>query len=100
MAMTKRDLYNAKNAGQKIEEGMTIDVVAVGTFADKDKDGHDVTVVALSSKSGEIYTTISGTIANSIDLLEDIINDEKEVTVKVIKNKSNGGREFYQLQII
>ena len=98
--MTKRDLFNAKNAGRKIEEGMVIDVVGVGEFPDKDKDGHDVTVTALKSKTGEIYTTISATVNNSIDLLDDIIADDNEVTVKVIQNISNSGREFYQLQII
>lgn len=98
--MTKRELFNAKNAGHKIEEGMVIDVVSVGTFPDTDKDGHEVTVVALSGKDGVIYTTISGTIASSISLLEDIIAEDKEVKVKVIKNKSNSGRDFYQLQIV
>lgn len=98
--MTKRELFNAKNAGQKVEAGMTIEVVSVGQFADKDKDGHDVTVTAMVDKAGTVYTTISATIGNSIDLLEDILADDGSVTVKVVQNVSNGGREFYQLQII
>lgn len=98
--MTKRELFNAKNAGHKIEAGMVIDVVSVGTFPDTDKDGKEVTVVALTDKDGVIYTTISGTIASSISLLEDIISDENEVKVKVLMNKSLSGREFYQLQIV
>lgn len=98
--MTKRELFNAKNAGQKIEKGMTLEVVSLGQFADKDKDGNDVTVTALACKNGDIYTTISATIGNSIDLLEDILNEEGSVTVKVNESKSNSGRSFYQLQII
>lgn len=98
--MTKRELFNAKNAGQKIEKGMIIDVVSIGQFPDKDKDGNDVTVTCLASTDGNIYTTISATIGNSVDLLEDILADEGKVTVKVNESKSNSGRSFYQLQII
>lgn len=98
--MTKRELFNAKNAGQKIEKGMTLTVVSTGQFADKDKDGNDVTVTALACKDGSIYTTISATIADSMDLLDDILSEEGEVTVKVNESKSNSGRSFYQLQII
>lgn len=98
--LSKKDLFNAKNAGQKIEAGMEIVVVGVGCFPDTDKDGHDVVVTALKDEDGSIYTTISATINNSIDLLDDIISDEERVHVRVIQNTSNSGREFYQLQII
>lgn len=98
--MTKRELFNAKNAGCKIEAGMTFTIVNVGTFKDVDKDGHDVTVTAMVTKDGSIYTTISATVANSIDMLDDIIADDGEVTVKVNKSTSNSGREFFQLQIV
>lgn len=98
--MTKRELFNAKNAGKKIEAGLHINVVSVGTFQDTDKDGHEVTVTALQDKDGNIYTTISATINSSIDLLEDIIADEGSVEVVVNESTSNNGRSFYQLQII
>ena len=98
--LSKKALFNAKNAGKKVENGITIDVVNVGTFEDKDKDGHDVTVSVLESKDGEVYTSISATIAASIDMLDDILKDEGTVTVQVVQNKSNNNREFYQLQII
>lgn len=98
--MTKKELFNAKNAGQKIEKDMIIEVVSLGQFEDKDKDGNDVTVTCLASIDGNIYTTISATIGNSIDLLEDILEDEGTVKVKVNQSKSNGGRDFYQLQIL
>lgn len=98
--MTKRDLFNAKNNGQKIENGLVIEVAEVGSFQDTDKDGNNVTVSALKTPGGDIYTSISATIANSLDMLSDIIADEGAVKVKVVQNKSNGGREFYQLAII
>ena len=33
--LNKIDLFNAKNAGTPIEAGLVMDVVAVGTFPDK-----------------------------------------------------------------
>ena len=98
--LTKKELFNAKNSGTSIEKDMTIDVVGVGTFDDKDKDGHDVKVSVLVAKDGTVYTTISATVSNSIDMLGEIIDEEGSVTVKVNQSKSNNGREFYQLQII
>lgn len=98
--MTKVELFNAKNAGKKIEKGMQIDVVNVGTFPDVDKDGHDVTVVALKSPTGDIYTTISGTIAKSIDLLNEVLEEQGTVSVLVNEGTSNNGREFFTLQIV
>ena len=98
--MNKVQLFNAKNAGKKIEKGMQIEVVNVGTFADVDKDGHDVTVVALESKKGDIYTTISGTIAKSVDLLNEVLEEQGSVKVMVNEAESNSGRAFYTLQIV
>lgn len=98
--MTKKELFNAKNAGQKIEKGMHINVVSCGQFDDTDKDGNAVTVTALQDKSGAIYTTISATIGSSIGLLEEIIAEDGSVEVVVNENTSNGGRAFYQLQIL
>lgn len=98
--MTKRELFNAKNCGNKMEAGMEIEVKAVGTFEDHDKDGNDVTASALVSTDGSVYTAISATIADSLALLDEIISEEGAVTVKVIEGTSGAGRKFKQLQII
>lgn len=98
--MTKRELFNAKNSGKKIEKGMKIDVTAVGTFDDVDKDGNSVKAFALVSTDGNVYTGISATISSSLDMLEEIIKEEGTVTVEVIESVSNGGRTFKQLQIL
>lgn len=98
--MTKRELFNAKNNGKAIEKDLVIDVVSVGQFNDVDKDGHDVVVTALADKNGDIFTTISATVGNSIELLSEILDEEGSVTVRVNQSKSNGGRDFYQLEII
>ena len=98
--MTKKALFNAKNNGHKIENGLHIECVNVGTFSDKDKDGNDVIVTALEDKDGTVYTSISATVAQSVDLLEDIISEEGTVTVVVNESTSNGGRKFYQLSVL
>lgn len=98
--MTKIELFNAKNNGKKLEAGMKIEVKAVGTFPEHDKDGNDVTASALVSTDGNVYTAISSTIADSLELLDEIIAEEGAVTVEVIVGTSNAGREFKQLQII
>lgn len=98
--MTKKELFNAKNSGKKLEAGMKVEVKAVGTFADHDKDGNDVTASALVATDGNVYTAISSTIADSLDLLDEIIQEEGAVTVEVVVSTSNSGREFKQLQIV
>ena len=98
--MTKKELFNAKNNGQKIEKDMHIKVVSVGSFDDTDKDGNPVKVSALMDKDGSIYTSISATIYNSLSLLEDIISDEDEVEVVVKESTSNGGRKFFMLEVL
>lgn len=35
--LTKKELFNAKASSQKIEKGLQIDVVNVGSYADTDK---------------------------------------------------------------
>lgn len=98
--MTKRELFNAKNSGQKLEAGMVVEVKAIGTFEDTDKDGNDVTASALVSTDGNVYTAISATIASSLELLDEIIQDEGAVKVKVTEGTSASGRVFKQLQIL
>lgn len=99
-SLTKRDLFNARNAGNKLESGLTLTVVAVGQFEDTDRDGKPVKVSVLKDNDGTVYTTISGTIADSLNDLGDIIDDEGKVEVTVVTKKSQSGREFFQLQII
>lgn len=98
--MTKKELFNAKNSGKKLEADMTIRVVSVGQFEDTDKDGNPVTATALVAEDGNVYTCISSTVASSIELLSEIIDEEGTVDVKVVEGTSNNGRKFKQLQIL
>ena len=98
--LSKKELFNAKASSQKIENGLQIDVVNVGSYADTDKNGNPVTVSVLVDKDGTVFTSISKTINETLDMLEDIISDDGHAVVEICENTSNSGRKFYQLMII
>lgn len=98
--LTKKELFNAKASSRKIEKGLQIDVVNVGEYADTDKDGNPVTVSVLVDKDETVFTSISKTVNEAIDMLEDIISDEGHVLIEVRENTSNNNRKFYQLMIV
>lgn len=98
--LSKKELFNAKASGQKIEKGLQIDVVNVGSYADTDKDGDPVEVSVLVDKNGSVFTSISKTINEILDMLEDIISDDGHAVVEVCENTSNSGRKFYQLMLV
>lgn len=98
--LSKKELFNAKASGQKIEKGLQIDVVNVGSYADTDKDGNPVDVSVLVDKNGSVFTSISKTVNETLDMIEDIIADDGHAVVEVCENTSNSGRKFYQLMLV
>ena len=98
--LSKKDLFNAKASSKKIEKGLQIDVVDVGEFADTDKDGNPVKVSVLVDKDGAIFTSISKTVNETLDMLEDIISDDGHAIIEVCENTSKNGRKFYQLMVL
>lgn len=98
--LSKKELFNAKASGQKIEKGLQIDVVNVGSYADTDKDGNPVEVSVLVDKNGSVFTSISKTVNEALDMVEDIISDDGHAVVEVCENTSNSGRKFYQLMLV
>lgn len=98
--LSKKELFNAKSSGHKIEKGLQIDLVNVGSYSDTDKDGNPVDVSVLVDTNGLVYTSISKTIYESLDMLVDIISDDGHVFVEVCENTSNSGRKFYQLMMV
>lgn len=97
--LSKKELFNAKASSQKIAKGMQIDVVNVGEYGDTDKDGNAVMVSVLVDKDGTVFTSISKTVNETLDMLEDIIMDDGHALIEVCENTSNSGRNFYQLMI-
>ena len=99
MELTKKDLFNAKNSSKQLEDGLMLKVLAVCTMQDIDKDGDTIEVGVLKTEDG-IYSTISSTVINSLDMLSDIIADDGEVDVAVRVGTSKSGRDFFMLEII
>ena len=98
--LSKKELFNAKASSQKIAEGLKIDVVNVGEYADTDKDGNPVTGSVFVDKDGTVFTSISKTVNEMLDMLDDIISDDGHALIEVCENTSNNGRKFYQLMIL
>lgn len=100
--LSKIELFNARNASNAISPGLEIKVVSVGSYEDTDKDGNPVIVSVLKAQDNELYTCISATVAESLEMLQDCISDSETgvVIVRVIESVSNNGRKFYQLKII
>lgn len=99
MELTKKDLFNAKNSSKQLEDGLMLKVLAVATMPDVDKDGKGIEVGVLKTEDG-IYSTISATVINSLDMLSDIIADDGEVDVAVRVGTSKSGRDFFMLEVI
>lgn len=98
--MTKKDLFNAKNSAHKMEKDLMITIVDCDSFKDITKDGVEVDVSVLKSENGEMYSSISKTIYQSIDMLTDIISDDGKVNIIVRESKSANGRDFLHLEIV
>lgn len=98
--LSKKELFNAKASSHKIEKGLQIDVVNVGTYEDTDKDGRPVEVSVLVDKDGVVFTSISKTVNEMINMLSDIISEDGHALVEVCENTSNNDRKFYQLMLI
>lgn len=98
--LSKKELFNAKASSHKIEKGLQIDVVNVGSYDDNDKDGNPVSVSVLVDKDGTVFTSISKTVYETLDMLEDIISEDGHAVIEVTENTSNSGRKFYQLIVL
>lgn len=98
--LTKKELFNAKSSSQKIEKGLQIDVVNVDSYGDTDREGNPVTVSVLVSAEGTVYSSISKTINDVLDMLNDVISEDGHAIVEVIESTSNTGRKFYRLKML
>lgn len=98
--LSKKELFNAKASSRKIEKGLQIDVVNVGEYDDTDKDENPVKVSVFVDKGGAVFTSISKTVNDTLDMLEDIISEEGHALIEVCENTSNSGRKFYQLMLL
>lgn len=107
--MTKKDIINAETSSialQTLENGAVIEIrgAAVTETADMET-GEARNVGYMACTDGQIYGCVSATAIKSIEGIVDLFTDEAEngvdkLNVKVIKRKSNAGREFISLLIM
>lgn len=102
--LSKKELFNARSSSEELAEGLVIEVKAVGTYPDKDKDGNDVVVSVIVDVDGTVYAGISSTVAESIPMLDELVAEADEngetVSVEVIQKTSKNGRKFTQLKAL
>ena len=97
--MTKKDMFNAMNSAHKMEKDLMITVVDCDSFKDVTKDGIEVDVSVLKSENGEMFSSISKTVYNSLSMLKEILEEDGKVDVIVRESKSVNGRDFLHLEI-
>lgn len=107
MAFSKKDIINAKNNSlslQDIKEPISV----VDTHVELNKEVEIVkgqpmvcNVTYLKGKDGKIYCTVSDSVCDSVDDINDLISDEGECVVQAVKRKTKDGtRDFISLQVL
>ena len=100
----KKDLVKAGVATTTFKDVIGEAFTMVGVIAyEKTENDEVMTVVAVKREDGEFISSISPTVANSLDVIRGAYSDEEisegiEVVVK--SKKSNGGREFLYIDLI
>ena len=97
--MTKKDIFNARNASMNIKDYIGEPLTVTGLAIDED-DGKPIGYIVADGVG--VFGVTSGTlieaITNLIDLLAD--DDSNEPTIATIhSNTSKGGKEFYTMTI-
>ena len=64
-----------------------------------DEDGKVETVGYLKAEDGTIYATISSTVIEQLVALIDILDTDGPQDVLVVPKTSNGGREYFMLEL-
>lgn len=94
---TSKDLFNA-SASTPIKEVVDKEI-EVCAICVADRLTGD-TVGYIKATDGTIYATISETVIDQLSPLADMVESGERPTIKTIARQSNGGRTYYQLQLI
>lgn len=99
----KRDMANARNgySFKDLEKPCNITVVAAARTEDLDEEtGETKNVTIFKTADNEYYTGISDSIYENAELLEELINEEGPVQIRINERKSNAGRDFLTMIIL
>lgn len=98
--MTKKDIFNARNASMNIKDYIGDPLTVTGAAIDED-DGKTVGYIVADGVG--VFGVTSGTLIKAIDNLIDLLGDNDdsgESTIATIhSNTSKGGKEFYTMTI-
>lgn len=98
--MTKKDVFNARNASMNIKDYIGEPLTVTGLAIDED-DGKPIGYIVADGVG--VFGVTSGTLIEAITNLIDLLADEDEnaePTIATIhSNTSKGGKEFYTMTI-
>lgn len=91
-ALTKNPL--GKTMKEAVGQVIEIDIWAI--YEDKNAKAEDVTILALRTKEGDIFRTISETFINAFDDICDLACDmgEEVKMIKPVSGLAKSGREY------
>ena len=98
---TAKDEFNSSNSTPiKAIKNSVIKVTDI-MVKDKvpDEDGKVETVGFLKDDEGVVYATISDTVIEQLIVLKDILEAEGPQDILIVPKTSNGGREYFMLEI-
>jgi hypothetical protein len=102
-------VFNAQNGASKsmkdLDSGTIIESVGVLTYEDTvDSYGkpQEVTITVIFAEDGTSYASVSDTVAKASDKLITFLaaTGLEKVKIQIIKEKSKGGNEFLNLQLV
>lgn len=105
----KAKIFNAKSGAshsmKDLADGTVIDAIGILQYQDTIESygkPQEVTVTTLFASDGEIYASVSDTIAKGADDLIDFVGETgvTDFKVKIVKAKSKAGNEFLNLQLV
>lgn len=98
--MTKKDIFNARNASMNIKDYIGEPLTVTGLAIDED-DGKPIGYIVADGVG--VFGVTSGTLIEAITNLIDLLANEDEnaePTIATIhSNTSKGGKEFYTMTI-
>lgn len=100
---SKRDMANARNgySFKDLEKPCNITIVAAARTEDTDDETGEIKkVTVFKTAENEYYTGISDSIYENTELLEELINEEGPVQIRINERKSNAGRDFLTMIIL
>lgn len=102
--VSKRDLYKmTQDADVKpmkdVEPDGVIDVHQYIYYEDENSRGEGVHILAIMSKSGEVWSTTSKTFQRSFDVIAELMEDE-EFSIKKKEGVSKAGRAYVDCSLV